>query len=79
MGLWEAEWMFSPESNPDLNAQEQSEEWEQLWRDCFDALIKTDVELEDLLLQTHDLSLLQTLFWCEFCLGVSRRLELTCH
>lgn len=58
-GYWMANWHFSNQITPDLNAKAEHEKWDQLWQASASSLVESVSIPLDQLQQEHNLSVLQ--------------------
>jgi len=59
VGIWEAEWLFSPSESPNLTAKKESEQWSKLWETWFETLSELIPDMREQSERLHNLSLLQ--------------------
>jgi len=59
LGLWEAEWLFSPAHSPNTVAKTEMEGWRIIWQAFFDLLVEKVPDTRALLEREQELRLLQ--------------------
>jgi hypothetical protein len=59
LGLWEAQWLFSPAHSPNTLAKTEVERWRILWQALFDSLAEKVPDTRALLEREQQLRLLQ--------------------
>lgn len=59
VGIWEAEWMFSPDESPQLTAKAESEKWSKLWTAWLESLCALVPDVKEQSVRAHNLTVLQ--------------------
>jgi len=59
VGIWEAEWLFSPSESPNLTAKKESDQWSKLWETWFETLAEIVPDMKEQSERLHSLPVLQ--------------------
>ena len=54
-GLWQAEWFFSPEQSPDVNAKQEMDDWDIMWQGCSNAFAEFLPDGIEIITRRHNL------------------------
>lgn len=59
VGIWEAEWMFSPSISPQLTAKTEADQWGRLWESWLESLSKLIPDVKEQSERAHRLTVLK--------------------